>query len=74
MTFARTDTSILSRWWWTVDRWLLVALVIIAAFGAVLTMAASPAVAHRIGLDAFYFARRQFFFLPAAVKIGRAHV
>ena len=33
MTFARTDTSILSRWWWTVDRWLLVALVIIAAFG-----------------------------------------
>jgi cell division protein FtsW len=69
MTFARTDTSILSRWWWTVDRWLLVSLVVIAAFGAVLTMAASPAVAHRIGLDAFYFARRQFFFLPAAVMI-----
>ena len=22
-TFARTDTSLLGRWWWTVDRWTL---------------------------------------------------
>jgi cell division protein FtsW len=69
MTFARTDTSLLSRWWWEVDRWMLAALVVLAAFGVVMTLAASPAVAHRIGLDTFYFARRQFFFLPAAVAI-----
>ena len=25
-SFARTDTSILGRWWWTVDRWTLIAL------------------------------------------------
>ena len=26
MAFARTDHSVLGRWWWTVDRWTLVAL------------------------------------------------
>ncbi|MBM3733512.1 MAG: cell division protein FtsW [Acidimicrobiia bacterium] len=61
--FARTDNSLLARWWWTVDRWTLGAVVILLALGAVLTMAASPAVAERLGLDPFYFVRRQFLFL-----------
>jgi len=60
---ARTDTSLLGRWWWTVDRWTLAALFSIAAFGALLTLAASPSVAERMGLETFYFARRQFVFL-----------
>ena len=66
-TFPRTDTSLLGRWWWTIDRWMLAAVVLIAAIGAVMTMAASPAVAERIGLDGFYFIRRQFMFLPLAL-------
>ena len=66
-TFTRADTSLLGRWWWTIDRWLLTAVILIAAIGAVLTMAATPAVAERIGLDAFYFTRRQFVFLPLAL-------
>ena len=44
-TFARTDTSLLSRWWWTVDHWTLGALLILIGLGLVLTMAASTAVA-----------------------------
>jgi cell division protein FtsW len=68
-TLARTDTSLLGHWWWTVDRWTLAAVVAIAAIGAVLTMAASPAVAERLGLDAFHFARRQFLFLPLALVV-----
>ena len=47
-TLARTDKSLFGRWWWTVDRWMLIAIVAIAAIGAVLTLAASPAVAERI--------------------------
>jgi cell division protein FtsW len=68
-SFARTDTSLLGRWWWTVDRWTFGALLLIGTIGLVLTMAASPAVADRIGLDAFYFARRQSIYLPVALVV-----
>ena len=66
---ARTDTSQFGRWWWTVDRWTLVALVLLIGLGAILTMAASPAVADRLGVDSFHFVRRQFMFLGPAVAI-----
>ena len=66
-TFARTDRSLLGRWWWTVDRWTLAALLAIAAAGLVLTLAASPPVAERLGADTFHFARRQALFLAVAL-------
>ncbi len=66
---ARTDTSLVGRWWWTVDRWTLAALGAIVAVGAVLTLAASPPVAERLGFDTFYFARRQFVFLGMALAV-----
>jgi len=69
MAFPRTDTSLISRWWWTVDRWTLAAVLMIAGIGIVLTMAASPAVAERIGLDTFYFARRQSVYVPLALAV-----
>jgi len=68
-SFSRTDTSLIGRWWWTVDRWTLVALFTLAAIGAVLTLAASPAVAERVGLDTFHFVIRQFLYLPLAVVV-----
>jgi len=73
-TFARTDRSLISHWWWTVDRWTLAAIIVIVAFGAFLTLAASPPVAQRLGFDTFYFVRRQFVFLPVALilMIGTA--
>ena len=66
---ARTDTSILGRWWWTVDRWTLGALALIIAFGIVLVLAASPPVAERIGADQFYFVRRQLALMPLAILL-----
>lgn len=60
---ARTDTSLVGRWWWTVDRWLLSSVIAIAIAGAILTMAASPPVAERMGLDTFHFAKRQIIFI-----------
>ena len=66
---ARTDTSLVGRWWWTIDRWTLAALGAIVAIGAVLTLAASPPVAERLGLDTFHFAKRQFLFLGLAAAI-----
>lgn len=63
---SRTDSSPFARWWWTVDHWTLWAVAALIGFGAILTLAASPAVADRLGLDPFYFARRQFVILPTA--------
>ena len=65
----RNDSSLFGRWWWTVDHWTLWAIAALIGFGAVLTLAASPAVADRLGLDPFYFARRQFVVLPAAISV-----
>ena len=65
--FTRTDTSVLGRWWWTVDRWTLAAVAMLVGFGILLTLAASPSVALRLDLDAFHFARRQLVFLPVAL-------
>lgn len=66
---SRTDTSTLGRWWWTVDRWTIAAVGALIAVGMLLTMAASPAVAERIGADSFHFIRRQFAFLPLVVAV-----
>jgi cell division protein FtsW len=52
MAVSRADTSVLGRWWWTVDRWILAALLVLIGFGYVMMLAASPAVAERvIGAD-----------------------
>lgn len=69
MTFARTDHSILGRWWWTVDRWALAAIVLIAMIGVVLIQAASPAVANRIGLDTFHFIERHLMMLIPGLAV-----
>ena len=67
LSISRTDTSIVGRWWWTIDRWQLAAVFALAGFGVVLMLAASPAVAERIGLDAMYFVRRHLVLLPVAI-------
>ncbi|PWR24726.1 putative lipid II flippase FtsW [Zavarzinia aquatilis] len=66
-TFARTDNSVVGRWWWTVDRWAVIALTLLIIMGLVLTLAASPAVAERIGVDPFHFVRRQVAFLVPSI-------
>ena len=73
MSFARTDQSLVAQWWWTVDRWTLLALFVLIGFGSLLVMAASPAVAERIHaggidhVDTLHFVKRYFAVLPIAV-------
>lgn len=59
----RTDTSLIGRWWWTVDRWTLAAVALLLAFGGMMALAASPAVAERINVEPFHFVKRQAVFL-----------
>jgi cell division protein FtsW len=68
----RDDRSVIGQWWWTVDRWALGAILAIMAFGVLLTLAASPPAAERIGADSFLFAKRQFIFLPIALMVTLA--
>ncbi len=67
MHFARNDTSILGNWWWTVDRWLLGAVILLGALGLLLTTTASPPVAERINVESFHFVKKQALMLGPAV-------
>jgi cell division protein FtsW len=67
--FSRARRSAFTDWWWTVDRWLLAALGGLMVVGIVLTMAASPAVAERIGLSTFHFVHRQVVFLSLSAAL-----
>ena len=70
MSFARTDRSAIAQWWWTVDRWSLLALGVLIAFGTFMIMAASPAVAEHIhagGADGLFFVKRYVAVLPLAL-------
>ena len=69
MKFARIDQSPVARWWWTVDRWSFAALGLLIGFGVVLSLAASPAVAERIGYDGLHFVRRHLALLPLAIGV-----
>lgn len=66
---SRAHKTALGEWWWTVDRLLLVAFLILMGAGIVLSLAASPAVANRIGLQSFHFFERHVFFLVPALLV-----
>jgi len=66
---SRAKRTPFAAWWWTVDRLTLAALIAIMLGGIVLSLAASPPVAARLGLDAFYFVDRHVLFLVPALGV-----
>lgn len=67
---SRLDRGPVGNWWWTIDRWYLAAFLSLMLLGIVLSFAASPAVAVRIGLEPYHFVIRQIvFMLPALVAM-----
>ncbi len=67
---TRSDRSVIGRWWWTVDRWALAALVIIMGFGILLIQASTPAVAAKHGWSNLYFVERHLAMLIPAMAIS----
>ena len=65
-SLSREDNSMLGRWWWSVDRWTLGAIGILIGFGYIMMLAASPAVAERIGTSRETFILKQVVFLAVA--------
>jgi cell division protein FtsW len=67
---SREERTPLSDWWWTVDKPLLGAILVLMLSGVILSLAASPPVATRIGLDPFhFFSRHVLFLLPAFIVL-----
>ena len=69
MLLGRSDRGLLAQWWFTVDRGLMTSVLLLMAAGVFISMAASPPVAARIGLDMFHFFKSQLVFLVPAVFI-----
>lgn len=67
--FSRTDERPIARWWWTVDRVLLGAVLALILGGLVLSLAASPPVAQKLGLDYFHFVKRHALFVMPAIAL-----
>lgn len=57
------------QWWRTTDRLFFTLVMLLIVIGGVLVMAASPAIADRHNLHAFYFAQRQFVFMAMSLII-----
>lgn len=69
MMFSRAEKTPLAEWWWSIDRELLGALILLMTCGMVLSFAASPPVAERIGLSPWFFVIRHALFCLAALPV-----
>ena len=66
---SRAERGAIADWFWTIDRFFLAAFILLMGVGFMLSFAASPAVAERIGLDSFHFVKRHALFLLPAIAI-----
>ena len=66
---SRADRSAIAEWWRTIDRPLLAAILFLMLCGLLLSFAASPSVAERIGASEFHFVKRHAIFLVPAIAI-----
>lgn len=66
---SREQRTPFSEWWWTIDKLLLAAIMALILAGIILSLAASPPVATRIGLDPFHFFNRHVLFLIPAIIV-----
>ena len=66
---SRLERTQFAAWWWTVDRLLLAALFALVLGGIVLSLAASPPVASRLGLDPFHFVLRHMLYVFPATAV-----
>ncbi len=69
---SRADRGKVADWFWTVDRYFLFTFILLLGIGFMLSFAASPPVAERLGLDTFHFVTKHAqFLLPAlGVMVG----
>jgi cell division protein FtsW len=62
-TTARTDKSVLSAWWGSIDRLTVTLLMVLIVIGLMLVASASGAAAEHYHYPPFYFVHKQLIFL-----------
>ena len=66
---SRTSRNPIAQWWWTVDRQMVIGVLILLGLGFFAALAASPAVAQHIGKSTYHFANKQLVFLALAAFV-----
>src|SRR6202158_5043630 len=66
---SRAQRTPFGEWWWTFDRLTHAAIGALMLAGVVLSLAASPPVAARLGLDPFYFVNRHILYLIPTIAV-----
>ncbi|MGW9232785.1 putative lipid II flippase FtsW [Pseudorhizobium sp. NPDC055634] len=66
---SRADRGPLADWFWTIDRFFLAAFILLMGIGFMLSFAASPPVAERLGLDSFHFVERHAIFIVPSLMV-----
>jgi cell division protein FtsW len=66
---ARAREPVLPRWWRTLDKWTLAAILGLFGIGLLLGLAASVPLASRNGLPQFYYVQREAFFGAIALIV-----
>ena len=69
--YGRTDTSALGRWFWEIDKVLLLLVSVLIAIGLIAVAAASPAAAHRYSGGSVTFPELYYFWRQLAwIAVG----
>src|ERR1044072_7811602 len=66
---SRAQRTPFGEWWWTVDQLTLAAIGALLLAGIVLSLAASPPVAGRLGLEPFFFVNRHIIYLLPSIAL-----
>ena len=69
LSIDRRDTTLFGRWWMTIDRPALFAMMALISIGIFLVAAGSPPVARRLGYGDFYFVKWHQIYLAASVAV-----
>ena len=60
--FDRTSLNFIKKWWLDIDKINFLLVISIIAFGAIVTATSSPAIANRLGVEKFFFLKKQLIF------------
>ena len=59
---ARNEKNYVSRYWWSIDHWNLLQILILAFIGSIMILAAGASVAEKHGLEELYFFKHHIYY------------